>query len=203
MPSLTRPREPTNTSSSTGAASRSFARAATVGHSRATTILAATALALLGACGRDTPSGPGPGPSPSPTPGLPGATPGPATGPTSIALVAADPPLGATVTGCAAATECAGRIRQTFRLAPSGTGTVLWAVAFLHAPDKTACLQGRTAGFALRAGEAREVEVVFGTADPSDRCRTPLDLTDLALTLEGTVEVGSRQEWALRYRLEP
>jgi hypothetical protein len=28
-------------------------------------------------------------------------------------------------------------------------------------------------------------------------------LTDLAMTVEGTIEVASRQEWALRYHLAP
>jgi hypothetical protein len=92
---------------------------------------------------------------------------------------------------------------MTFRLVPAGTGAALWAVAFLHAPDKTACLQGRTAGFDLVAGEPRDIELVFDVPDTSGRCQTPLDLTDLALTVEGTVEVASHQEWALFYRLTP
>ena len=80
---------------------------------------------------------------------------------------------------------------------------MLWCVGFLHAADKTACLQGRTGGLQLRAGEAQTVEVIFDQPAASDRCRTPLELTDLALTLEGTTEVASRQEWGLHYSLVP
>jgi hypothetical protein len=166
--------------------------------------------AALAACGGHEPAGPGPvasptpSVSPSPTPGLPGVTVGRATGPTAITLVAAEPAPGSTIVGCGAhAAGCLGRIRMTFRLAPTGTGSVLWCVGFLHAADKTACLQGRTGAFPLRAGEVQAVEVVFDQVDESDRCRTPLDLTDLALTVEGTVEVAARQEWGLHYRLDP
>jgi hypothetical protein len=130
-------------------------------------------------------------------------TAGRATGPTAIALVAIDPPAGLDIPCGSQAQSCAGRVRMTFRLTPAGTGTVLWCTAFLHAANRTACLQGRAPGFLLRTGEARLVDVVFDLADASDRCRTPLDLTDLAFVAEGTVEVAARQEWALRYRLTP
>jgi hypothetical protein len=133
-----------------------------------------------------------------------GAIPGPSTGPTRIALVSADPVPAATLAGCGnGASGCTGRIRMAFRLTPTATGSVLWCVGFLHAADKTACLQGRTGGLQLRAGEAQTVEVVFDLPAAGDRCRTPLEITDLALTVEGTIEVASRQEWGLRYRLVP
>ena len=141
---------------------------------------------------------------PSVSPPLPGLGEGAATGPTAIGLVSADPALGSTITGCGAhVSGCAGRIRMTFRLAPTATGTVLFSTGFLHAADKTGCLQGRTAGLSLRAGEPQTIDVVFDQADESDRCRTPLDLTDLALTVEGTIEVASHKEWTLRYHLAP
>jgi hypothetical protein len=92
---------------------------------------------------------------------------------------------------------------MTFRVTPTGSGTVLRYVGFLHATDKTACLQGLAAGGSLRTGEAQTVEIAFDQADTSGRCRTPLDLSDLAFNVEGTVEVASRQEWALAYRLAP
>jgi hypothetical protein len=76
-------------------------------------------------------------------------------------------------------------------------------VGFLHADNTTACLQARTAAFALRAGEAQTVEAVFDTAYHGDRCATPVEITNLAFVVEGVVEVASRQEWALRYRLAP
>jgi hypothetical protein len=161
--------------------------------------------ALFTACSSDEPTTPLPTPAPSPTPTtLPGVSIGPSSGPTAIALVAADPMPGATVAGCGAhASGCAGRMRLTFRLAPTGSGPVLYGVGFLHAADKTGCLQGRTGAFSLRAGEPQTIQVVFDQVDASDRCRTPLDLTDLALAVEGTIEVASRQEWVLRYRLAP
>jgi hypothetical protein len=164
-------------------------------------------LASLAACSGDRTVSPGPlvSPSPSPPPSRPpGVTAGRATGPTAIALVAADPPPGLTIAGCGAeAAGCAGRLRMTFRLAPSRSGAVLWCVVFLHAANKTACLQGRVAGFTLRAGEPQDVDVVLDVSDRSGRCRTPLDLTDLAFNVEGTIEVASRQEWTLHYRLAP
>lgn len=168
--------------------------------------LAAVVFAFfLAGCGSETPTTPPlPSPSPSPTPGLPGVTVGASTGPTAITLVAADPPPGSAVAGCGAgASGCAGRIRLTFRLTPTGSGPVLWCVGFLHADNTTACLQARTAAFALRAGEAQTVEAVFDTANHGDRCATPVEITNLAFVVEGVVEVASRQEWALRYRLAP
>jgi hypothetical protein len=135
---------------------------------------------------------------------IPGVSVGPASGPTEIALVAADPMPGSTIAGCGPhSSGCAGRIRLTFRLAPTGSGSTLLCVSTLHAADKTGCLQGRIGSLSLRAGESQTIDVVFDQVDASDRCRTPLDLTDLALSVEGTVEVASRQEWALRYRLAP
>jgi hypothetical protein len=175
----------------------------------ATTALRALTLvaAALVACNGNEPVAPGPVVTPTPPvgpPELPGVTVGSASGPTAIRLVAADPMPGSTITGCGAhSAGCAGRIRMTFRLTPTGTGPVLWCVGFLHAADKTGCLQGRTGEFTLRAGEPQTVGVVFDQVDPSDRCRTPLDITDLAFVVEGTVEVASRQEWALRYQLAP
>jgi len=164
------------------------------------------ALALLAACGseRPTETRPSPTPSPTPSPGLPGATPGRASGPTAIVLVAADPPPGATIAGCGSdASGCAGRVRMSFRVTPTGSGPVLVSVGFLHAADKTACLQGRSGPSALQAGEPQTVEIVFDRPDEGGRCRTPLELTDLAFNVEGTIEVASRQEWAFRYRLVP
>jgi hypothetical protein len=136
-------------------------------------------------------------------PGLPGVTVGTSTGPTAITLLAADPLPGSTVAGCGGgASGCAGRIRMTFRLAPTGSGSVLWCVGFLHAANMAACLQGRTAGLTLRAGEAQTVEMVFDTAAYSG-CATPVDITHLGFVVEGVVQVASRQEWALGYRLAP
>ena len=169
--------------------------------------LAAVFFALAGCGGGGSEGGPGPLPTPIPTPtpgpGVAGATPGRATGPTAIALVAADPLPGSTLSGCASAAACAGRVRMSFRVTPTASGTVLFYVGFLHAANKTACLQGRGAGATLRAGEPQTVEMVFDQADSSTRCGTPLDLRDLAFNVEGTTSVASRQEWALAYLLVP
>ena len=167
----------------------------------------ALAAALLASCAGDGATTPGPPatPTPGPTPpAVPGLVDGASTGPTTIDFVSADPALGTTITGCGAhASGCAGRIRMTFRLTPSGTGPVLFCTGFLHAADKTGCLQARIGAFSLRRGEPQTVEVAFDRVDASDRCRTPLELTDLAFVVEGTTEVASRHEWSLRYRLEP
>jgi hypothetical protein len=45
------------------------------------------------------------------------------------------------------------------------------------------------------------VDLVFDQAGDGGRCRPPFELTHLAFVAEGTV--AGRQEWALRYRLEP
>jgi hypothetical protein len=144
-----------------------------------------------------------PVPTPTPVPTIPGAVPGAASGRSSIVLVAADPLPRSTIGGCADAVDCAGRLRLTFRVTPGGEGTVLFYMGFLHAPSKVACLQGRTGGGAVRAGEGQTIEIVFDQADTSGRCRTPLDLSDLAFNVEGTIEVAARQEWAIAYRLVP
>ncbi len=167
---------------------------------------AVIAVAVLAGCGGENPGGVQPSPSPSATatPGLPGVTVGAATGPTAITLVAAEPLPAATLGGCGAtAAGCVGRIRMTFALRPTGSGPVLWSIGFLHASNKTACLQGRSGALTLRAGEVQTVEIVFDQAGSADRCGTPTDITDLAFNVEGTVEVASRQEWGLRYTLAP
>lgn len=170
------------------------------------TSLLVLALATIG-CGGYGPVEPQPSPTPSPTPSLtlPGATLGPSTGPSRIALVAADPAPGATLTGCGTdVAGCVGRIRLTFQITPTSNGTVLFYRGFLHATDKTACLIGNASGpAALRAGEARTIEILFDQPDTSGRCRIPLDLIDLALGVEGTTEVASRQEWGIPYHLAP
>jgi hypothetical protein len=92
---------------------------------------------------------------------------------------------------------------MVFRVEPSRTGAVLFYRAFLHAENQAGCLFGQELGGSLTAGTPATVEVVFDEAGPSDRCRPPLELRNLAFAVEGTVEVASRQEWALVYRLRP
>jgi hypothetical protein len=89
---------------------------------------------------------------------------------------------------------------MVFRLTPSATGEALRFVAFLHATSKRACFMATTGPVSVRAGEAQSLEVVL---DPSDACLVPFAITDLAAVLEGTVELASRQEWAIRYTFAP
>jgi hypothetical protein len=160
----------------------------------------AVALAVLAACGGESPSSPPPfGGSPSPGPSE--VVPGKATGPTGIAFASADPPPGSVVSGCGTdATGCPGRVRMVFRLTPTMSGHVLHFDATLHANTKRACFVGQTAVADLRAGQAVSVPIVL---DPVADCRTPFAITDLAASLEGTVEVASRQEWSIGYTFAP
>lgn len=158
--------------------------------------LSGAALALLAACGSETlpPTAP---PTPPPSDVVPGAS----TGPTRIAFVSGDPPPGTAVSGCGqTATGCPSRVRMVFRLTPAATGEALRFIVFLHAASKRACFMATTGPVSVRAGAAQSVEVVL---DPSDSCGVPLAITDMAAVLEGTVELASRQEWAIRYSFGP
>ncbi len=92
---------------------------------------------------------------------------------------------------------------MTFRLSPSASGHVLEVIGFLHAENKLACYTARSGPRELAAGVPVDVELGFDSADPA--CRAPIQLTDLAVVVGGTIEVESRQEWALRarYTLQP
>jgi hypothetical protein len=87
-----------------------------------------------------------------------------------------------------------------FGLAPSQSGFVLGLRAFLHATDQRGCLFASSQAFQLQAGQPTIVSVTF---DRSDRCPTPVTITNMAVVVEGTVEVASRQEWGLRYTFLP
>lgn len=159
-------------------------------------------LLVLASCG-DSPSMPPRFPA-TPEPSL--VVPGAATGPTRITFVSADPRPSTTVSGCGADVRgCPGRLRMVFRLAPSGTGTVLRFVVFLHAGTKQACFMAATGPLALRAGEETSLQVVLDPLvfDASEACSTPLAITDLAATVEGTVDVASHQEWTIGYTFAP
>ena len=161
-------------------------------------------VAGLGACSDHGPTVPAPSLGPTPSLSAPAIVVGPASGPTRVELLAQDPPVGSTIGGCGPSPEgCAGRIRMTFRVTPTGSGTVLQYVGFLHATTKAACLLGRVGKGSLRAGEPQTVEIVFDEPAVTDHCRVPLDIVNLAFNVEGTIEVASRQEWALAYHLTP
>jgi hypothetical protein len=155
---------------------------------------AGAVLALLCGCGGDNPVEPQPTPAPS-------AIPGAGTGPTEIVFVSAEPAVGSTLSGCGATADgCAGRIRMRFSLRPTRSGPALSFSAFLHSDRLQACLLAALPGFQLQAGVATTVDVVF---DRSDRCATPVTIRNMAAVVEGTVDVASRQEWALGYTLLP
>jgi hypothetical protein len=128
-------------------------------------------------------------------------TPGAASGPTRIAFVSADPPPGSAVSGCGQnATGCAGRVRMVFRLTPTSTGTAQSFQVFLNSETKRTCFLASAVSVPLRAGEALSLQVVL---DPSDACAVPFAITDMAAVIEGTVELASRQEWAIGYSFAP
>jgi hypothetical protein len=169
-------------------------------------VAGALIVAAFGACGYDSPAArPTPGPTPVPAPtAVPGATvvPGEATGPTQIGFVSAEPAAGSTISGCGSRIGgCAGRVRMTFRLRSASGGHVLFMRAYLHDTRKIACFTGRTEAFDIDAGQARDVEVLFDQSD--DVCGTPSTITNMDAGVEGTIEIASRQEWALRYDFAP
>ncbi len=169
---------------------------------RPRTVIVSALVAALAGCGGGDGTGPEVSPTPSGTATLPGTTLGPASGGVAIALLAASPAPGSTISGCGASVAgCTSRVRMTFQLTPSASGSVLFCTAFLHTENQTACLQGRTPPQILRAGQPQTVDVVFDQADAVDRCRPPFEITHLAFTVEGTV--NGRQEWGLRYRIGP
>ena len=167
-------------------------------------VVAGAALATI-VCTQSTVS-PNPPPTlptaPPAVPEVPGATRGASEGSTDIRLIAADPAPGATLSGCGGgASGCRGRIRMTFQLTSPSGGPALGLLAHLHSDRATACYVAIAPSFTLVRGMRHDVEVVFEPDDTDAACPTPLDLTHLAVVVEGTVEVFARQEWALRYRL--
>jgi hypothetical protein len=124
-------------------------------------------------------------------------------GETDIRLVGAEPLPGSTLAGCGpGASGCDGRIRMTLRLESAAGGSTLGLVAFLHSDRAVACFRAGSPAVVLEPGAAHDVEVVFAPADSDEECFTPLDLTHLAVVVEGTTAVYGRQEWALRYHLD-
>ena len=153
-----------------------------------------SASAVLAGCG-----GQAAAPSRPPDPTLP--VPIESDGPVRIAFVAATIAPGSTITGCGPFIEgCAGGLRMTFLLNPPSDGSVLYARLYLHATNLRACLWGEIAPFAVRARVPVTIEMPL---DRADRCGTPLDIATMALVVDGTIEVASRQTWTLRYLFAP
>ena len=157
---------------------------------RAIALAAAVALLAPGCGNERSPTSPSP---PSPPPIVAGIR----SGPVVIAFVDATPVPGSTIAGCGGLIAgCANRLRMQFTLAPAQSGSVLYVAAFLHATNKIACLSALTGPMELVAGQSRPVEIVF---DRADACGVPLTIASMAVVVEGTVQVASRQEWTVAY----
>ena len=166
---------------------------------------AVIAAGLLVGCGASTPSPVGPGsPPPTASPGVPevpGVVRGTAEGSTTLWLTGADPLPGATLAGCGGgASGCAGRVRMTFRVVSPSGGPALGVLAFLHSDRMLACFKGLVGPLDLTPG-GQDVDVVFEPADTDEACPTPLDITHVAVVVEGPGSASGRQEWAASYHL--
>lgn len=158
-------------------------------------VLAALLLASQLACDRPT--------TPTPVtsdPNLPVA--GARTGPVAIDFSAANLAPGSTVAGCGPTIAgCAGKLRISFRLRSSSAGPVLFTGATLHGANKIACLTASGGGFSLAANAIVTLDLVFDQFNSV--CAVPFDATNMAVAIEGTVEVASRQEFEIKYRFSP
>lgn len=149
-----------------------------------------------------SPSSPTPIASPPPIPEVAGATRGASEGETSVWLVAAAPVPGSLLAGCGGgASGCGGRIRMTLRILSPAGGPSLGLLALLHSDRATACFRAVSPALALPRGTGQDVEVAFDPMDTDEGCPSPLEITHLAVVVEGTTAVFARQEWALRYSL--
>jgi len=153
----------------------------------------ALAIAWLASCG-DNPT------TPTPTPTDPNApVAGTRTGPVIIEYAGANVAPGSAIADCGPTIAgCAGRLRMSFWLRSANAGVVLWTGATLHGANKVACLTARGDGFLLGTNATVVIDLVFDVVDPG--CGLPFESLDMAVTVEGTVEVASRQEFAVRYR---
>jgi hypothetical protein len=159
--------------------------------------------ALLGSLGcSSSPSSPTPTPTPPPIPEVAGATRGASEGETSVWLVAADPAPGSLLAGCGGgASGCGRRIHMTLRILSRAGGPSPGLLALLHSDRATACFRAISRALALPRGTGQDVEVAFDPMDTDEGCPSPLEITHLAVVVEGSTAVFARQEWALRYSL--
>lgn len=156
---------------------------------------AALAIVCLVACDQSS--------APAPTPIDPNApVAGARTGAVTIEYAGANVSPGSTIGGCGASIAgCAGKLRLSFRLRSAGAGTVLFTGATLHGANQIACLSAAGPGFPLAASATLSLDLVFDQFNAA--CALPFDVTHMAVTVEGTVEVASRQEFDIRYRFTP
>jgi hypothetical protein len=136
--------------------------------------------------------------APSPTDPTRDVVPIENSGPVRITFAGANVEPGSTLSGCGAFVDgCRGRLRISLALAPPLDGPVLYVRVYLHSMrNGMACLIGTTGPFTLRANQRTDVEV---TLDSSDTCATPETMATMDATVEGPVQVESRQAWAIRY----
>jgi hypothetical protein len=169
-------------------------------------LLAAGALVGSLGCGDSSVSSPTPT-TPSEPPAVPevaGAVRGASEGETTVWLLDADPLPGTTLSGCGPGVSgCEDRIRLTFRLRSAVGGPTLGLRAYLHSDRAAACLRATHPSVVLAPGASQDVELTFQGADTQEVCPTPLELTHLAVMVEGPVQIAARQEWSLHYRLDP
>lgn len=145
---------------------------------------------LAGCDGSETPTTPSPPTTTTPVPTS-------HSGPVTITFVDATPAPGSTVIGCGTRISgCLNRVSMRFSLRAQEAGPVLGVRVFLHATNMIACLTANTGPFNLARGEQREVAVVF---DEADNCGVPTDIANMALVVEGPIQVSSRQTWSLTY----
>jgi hypothetical protein len=90
---------------------------------------------------------------------------------------------------------------MTLRILSPAGGPSLGLLALLHSDRTTACFRAILPALALPRGMGQDVEVTFDPMDTDQGCPTPLEITHLAVVVEGTAAVFARQEWALRYSL--
>jgi hypothetical protein len=89
---------------------------------------------------------------------------------------------------------------MTLRLVSPSGGPTLGLIAYLHSDRMVACFLGRVGSLVLAPG-GQDVDVSFDPADTDAECPTPLDITHLAVVVEGTGSVYGRQVWAVSYHL--
>ncbi len=141
--------------------------------------------------------------APTPVTADPNApVPGPHTGLVAIDYTGANVAPGSTIAGCGPTLSgCAGRLRLSFRLRSASAGPVLFTAATLHGVNKVACLSASGGAFSIGANAVVPLDLVFDQVNA--QCGLPFEVTDMAVVVEGTIEVESRQEFTVRYRFSP
>lgn len=165
-------------------------------------LITVAALVIVGACGGDeSPTG---SPTPTPSPGLSTkVVPGEHTGTTEITFLSAEPPPGATLTGCGSSVSgCSGRVLMRFRFLAAGGATVSNAIGYLHATNKRACFAGSTGALELQPGVPTDAVIAFDQPD-DDGCDIPATIANMKVVLSAGVDGAALQEWGVEYEFLP